>query len=1266
MRISASSNPPRYRYYSAMLVLAALGLLAFRVGNRLLDSVPAVHGESGRRPRVIKPYGKLPLSFEVNRGQADSRIKFLARGHGYSLFLTSTEAVLSFREGSLKSKGKNQRARLEGRYPRLPPSLVHPLDWTAGEFFGPLIQNPKSKIQNPSAPSTKNPAPSTLRMKLVGANPQAKVVGLERLPGKSNYLIGNDPKKWRTNVANYAKVRYKDVYPGIDLVYYGNQGQLEYDWVVAPSADPKAIALEIVGAGLAPPTGASVSRRTAPLRVDATGDLVISTDGGEVRFHKPLVYQLAEKQKAKGKGQNAKVENQRTTDDGPRTPQVVNSSFTIHHSEFVDGRYVMLADNRIGFEVAAYDKSRPLIIDPVLSYSTYLSGADSAFESAGTQITSVAVDAAGSVYVTGAVTSTDFVASPGAYDSSCGSDGACGGQPLPDGLITLVPPSDVFVAKFNPEGSALLYSTYLGGGLWDSANAIAVDDAGNAYVAGTSNSPDYPTIAGAPQPACGSEGTCNRDGDGNTSNDAILAKLNPDGSGLVYSTFLGGSNYDQANGLALDAAGNAYVGGMTTSTDFPTTSGAFRTEPLPPDCGTAIGAAWCSLGFVAKVDAAGTSVLYSTFLGGGSDWVVAVAADSEGHAYVTGETQSSDFPTTAGAFRPGFAGGECSMEVIVFPCPDVFVAELDLTGSNLVYSTFLGGVEADRAGGIAVDSAGGLYVSGTTQSSGFPTTPGAFQTALNGGDCPAPLGASTQCPDAFLAKFNPAGAGEASLVYSTLLGGQGGDYAAGVRVDVAGNAYITGTTASLDFPTKNPIQAASAGEPDVFVSEINPAGSALVFSTYLGGGSFDWGTSLAVDTSAAVYVAGSTYGGWPPGLGFPTTLGSFKNGPNSGSLGFLSKIAPDDLPAVILDPSVLSFPDQGVMTTSSDQIVTLRNLGSAPVTISDVSTTEGFSQTNNCGTGIGGGETCSILVTFTPSTTDLQTGELRVTDSAPGSPHTMALQGNNGVTSIDITPIDVEIGPIEVGETSTVETITVTNTGSEPMDITNIAITGTGATGFQESSNCSATLAPGESCTISVTYSAETGGTSTAQLAVYNSSSSLPQTVNLTATTADFALATAASNLTVTAGQSAQYDLNLMPSGGFNQPVAFTCTGAPQSAVCTVSPNPVALSGSSGLTATATVTTTARSVATFGGHVQSSPLRPWARPEVASLALLALCCAAALTARRRDRQPMPASAALGAAVMLVLLLWTACGGNAPAPGQTGTPTHSPSPQPPAP
>ena len=1243
--------------------------------------------------RVAKVYGGLPLAFEPNVGQTASPVRFLARGRGYALFLTGDSAVIALQSASQKSKGRNRRPVFSRQ-----PSAVRKRKLEIGnwkfeirsslegsrqtsalsgqgrsttddgpmvmeELFAPLIQNAKLQIQNLAAPSPQPPAPSVVRMRVVGANPHARATGLDPLPAKTNYFIGKDPKKWRTKVPNYAKVKYEGVYPGIDLVYYGNQGQLEYDWAVAPGADPNAIAFEIAGAdGVRPPEG----ERRSPLRIDANGDLMISTGAGEVRFKKPVAYQLAENPKAKVKGQKAKIDAVGISDHRPLTTGNFRSAMDNPH--LVDGRYVLRSVNPkskitnpkssrpqylVSFKLSPYDRALPLIIDPVLSYSTYLSGPDSEFESAGTQINSLAVDAAGNAYVTGTTTSTDLPTSPGASDSGCGSDGACGGQPLPDGLVTLVPPSDIFVAKFNPEGTALLYSTYLGGGLWDGANAIAVDALGNAYLAGSSNSPDYPTTAGTLQPGCGSDGACNHAPDGSTSNDAVLTKLNADGSALVYSTFLGGSAYDQANGLALDPSGNAFVGGMTTSPDFPTTSGAFRTEPLLPDCGTAIGAASCSLGFVAKVDATGTSLLYSTFLGGGSDSVTAVAADAAGHAYATGETQSATFPTTSGAFQSGFAGGTCSVEVVVFPCADAFFAELDPTGSRLVYSTYLGGVETDRAGGIAVGSAGGIYVSGMTQSSDFPTTAGAFQTALNGGDCPAPLGASTQCPDAFVAKFDPASSGTESLVYSTLLGGQGGDYGAGVTVDAAGHAVLTGTTASEDFPTVNPIQAANAGGGDAFVAELDPAGSGLVFSTYLGGSSWDWGASLAVDTSSNIYIAGYTFGGLFPGIGFPTTPGSFENGPHAGTLGFLSKIAPANLPAVILDPTVLSFADQGVLTTSSAQSVTLRNLGSAPVTISAISTTGEFSQTNDCGAGIGGGQTCSIQVAFTPSTSDLESGELRVTDNAPGSPHTATLQGNNGVTSITISPGDVSIGPIEVGETSTVETITITNTGDEPMTITNIAITG--GTDFQESSNCPPSLAPGESCTISVTFTPTTAGDTTAQLDIYTDTSSLPQTVNLTGRTADFALAALAPSVAVTAGQSAQVNLSLTPTGGFDQSVALTCSGAPQGATCTVSPNPVALSGTAAVAATATITTTGRSVAPPAGRMGSPPLRPWARPEVIMLALLALGWLACLTpARRRAPRLAPVHAPLLAATMLALLLWASCGGSQTS-GNPGTP-----------
>ncbi|HXP86428.1 MAG TPA: SBBP repeat-containing protein [Bryobacteraceae bacterium] len=373
-----------------------------------LSPAPGLPAGLAAQEHVVQSYAKLPLSFEANRGQTDAQAKFISRGNGYTLFLTGNEAVLALRRPSGKASG----GPLQPREARLP--------------------------FRPSA-GVESQAPAVMRMKLVGANPGAKVRGTDELPGKSNYFIGNDPTKWRTNVPSYAKVRYEGVYSGIDLVYYGNQRQLEYDFVVAPGADPKAIVLAVSGSSDGQSAG------WMPLRIDAQGDLVVRSDDGEVRFHKPVVYQPGA--------------------DGRRVS--------------VEGQYALDRKGGVSFEVARYDRSKPLVIDPVLAYSTYLGGSGN--NTGGGDVgTGIAVDGAGNIYVAGYTRSTDF-------PTVNALQGAPGGPP------GLNPDWDAFVAKIKADGSALAYSTYLGGGDIDIANGIAVDSAGNAYVAGHTASTNFPT-----------------------------------------------------------------------------------------------------------------------------------------------------------------------------------------------------------------------------------------------------------------------------------------------------------------------------------------------------------------------------------------------------------------------------------------------------------------------------------------------------------------------------------------------------------------------------------------------------------------------------------------------------------------------------------------------------------------------------------------------------------------------------------------------------
>jgi hypothetical protein len=673
--------------------------------------------------RASESYGKLPLHFEANRGQTRKDVRFLSRGPGYNLYLTADEAVLVLSKPNADAKRDARGAKAQEK------SLA-------------------------------------LRMTLVGAARSPLVSGVEEQPGKTNYFIGKDRSKWRTNVPTYAKVHYQNVYPGIDLVYYGNQRQLEYDFVVAPGADPKKIVLGFKGAD--------------KLEIDAQGDLVLHAAGGDIRQHKPIFYQEF---------------------DGIRRE--------------ITGRYVIKSGKRVGFQLAAYDTTRPLIIDPVLlSYSTYLGS--SYFDGA----SAISVDADGNAYVTGGTTSPGFPTTAGASQSA-----------FPGGFDPYV-----FVTKLNPSGTALVYSTYLGSGSgYNFGRGIAVDSAGNAYVTGETQSSTFPTTPGTFQPA-----------NAGPHANAFVTKLNPTGSALVYSTYLGGSTYDTGAGIAVDADGNVYVTGNAGSNDFPTTSGAFQA--------TLSGGGFDA--FVTKLDPAGSALVYSTYLGGsGQEYSGGIAIDAAGNAYVAGSTQSANFPTTAGAVQATFGGAS-----------DAFVTKLNPTGSALVYSTYL---RDGRGNAIAVDVNGNAYVTGTTYSANFPTTAGAFQTSYAGGY----TGYSTG--DAFVTKLDPTGS---ALVYSTYLGGSdGGESSAGIVVDAGGNAYVTGTTNSTNFPTTaDAFQLTYAGGYDVytfrdaFVTKLDPTGSALVYSTYLGGSKVDSGNGIAVDAGGNFYVAGST------NSNFPTTPGAFQ------------------------------------------------------------------------------------------------------------------------------------------------------------------------------------------------------------------------------------------------------------------------------------------------------------------------------------------------------------------------------------------------------
>ena len=609
-----------------------------------------------------------------------------------------------------------------------------------------------------------------VRVAFAGSNLSAAVEGEERLPGTVSHLVGDDPSRWRAGIPTYARVRYRGLMPGADVTWYGTRtGDLEFDITLAPGRDPAGVRLTYDGA--------------TNLSFDRTGSVVVRAGATLLTQRAPHLYQDI---------------------DGARRP--------------VEGRYQLLPGNTVGFRVGDHDPRAPLIIDPTLVHSTYLggSGTDQGY--------GIAVDRAGNAYVTGYTTSR---MSPDAPNSSNFPTTPGAVQPGIDGI------EDVFVSKLSADGSRLLYSTYLGGSLYQSGDAIAVDDAGNAYVCGRTDSPDFPTTPGAFRRAPAKPAGF----------DVFIAKLNPTGTGLVYSTRLGGGGTDHGYAIAVDRSGQAYVTGRTGSVDFPTTAHAVqRRSGSGPEHA-----------FVTKLNARGAGLIFSTYLGGsGTDVATGIGVDASGDAYVTGGTDSPDFPTTPGALQTRRRGQH-----------DAFVSRLDASGSRLVYSTYLGG---DRgltlAYGTAVDAGGDAFIVGATTSPTFPVSAGSFQGHLGVGV----HGVGNM--DAFVTRMNRAGTG---FIYSTYLGGTDQDVGLSVAVGQSDEAVVTGYTYSIDFPVcpdASPLtcegaafQPAGGGKVDAFVTRLNAAGTGLTYSTYLGGNEIDGGFGVALDGAEDIYVVGRTNSG---------------------------------------------------------------------------------------------------------------------------------------------------------------------------------------------------------------------------------------------------------------------------------------------------------------------------------------------------------------------------------------------------------------------
>ncbi|HEY9829649.1 MAG TPA: DUF4114 domain-containing protein [Stenomitos sp.] len=658
-------------------------------------------------PIAVNASAQLPLSFIANAGQANSDVHFQVRGAGHTIFFTASEIILSATE-----------------------------------------------------PVEDQLVSSVVRSQLVGANPNPSIVGLNPLPGVANFLLGNDPSQWYTNVSTYGGVVYQNVYEGIDRVFKGTEGELKSEFIVAPGADPGQIRMNFSGV------------ESIQLRDD--GALVLQTPLGELIEEAPYIY------------------------------QEINGE-----QQVVQGAYTLLGNNQVGFTLGTYNPAYTLVIDPVLEYSTYLGGNGASFTGFGVtsnEIAAMTVDnTTGSAYLTGFTPSANFPTTPGVYDPT-----------FNDNLPFLI--GDAFVTKLNPTGTGVEFSTFFGGSLFDTGVGLTLDNTGNIYVVGATNSLNLPTV----NPFQANFG-------GGLDVDTFVAKFNPTGTQLLYSTYLGGNQRDGAFNIVLEAEDSVYISGQTSSATFPVTVNAFQaTYNGNQD------------GFITKLNlnaAPANQLQYSTFFGGtGFDSANYIALTSPNNVYITGDTTSLNLPVTGQALLPTYNGGTL----------DGYVARLDFNAApanQLLYSTYFGGNGYDSADGIVVDSAGNAYITGETESTNLPTTAGVLQPNYGGNR------------DAFIAKLNPTG-----LVYSTYLGGSALDTADNLAVDSLGRVYVTGETASAaDFPIARPAQATyGGGSQDAYVTVLNPSGTGLVLSTFLGGSGYDEGHIVVVDNVGGIYVTGET------------------------------------------------------------------------------------------------------------------------------------------------------------------------------------------------------------------------------------------------------------------------------------------------------------------------------------------------------------------------------------------------------------------------
>jgi hypothetical protein len=1114
-------SPILARLFVALMVFGAallvygpqLFVVTAQRGTKLARPVPQGGAAKGGEPN----FGGLPLSFEPNRGQADSYYRFLTHGGGYTLFLADREAVLEIPLDSAIRDTKlpiAKRRRMASAHAATPGA-----GWAKG-----LKDNPAR-------------ATESVRLQLLGAK-ATPPTGADPLPGRVNYYIGNDPKKWHENIETYAQVEYHDVYPGVDLVYHGWQGQLEYDFVVAPGADPGAIALA-VGAVREPPG----EHHRAPLQVAGNGDLLIPSAAGDVRFRKPVVYQ---------EEQSTVDSSQLKVQDETNNSNLVNPKSSIENRKFISGHYLLDTQYHVHFALGPYDHSKELVIDPAIVYSvfvaevgaspakgigvdgagnTYITGASTTttIASSFTQIyvtgvnaqasaylyttflggsdganpVAIAVDSPGNAYITGSGGGT-FPTTPGAYDST-----------LPTAANSPTNPAAAIVAKLSPTGS-LVYSTFIGSPS-ASTSAITVDSSGDAYITGEVGD-DLPLVNPFQSTySCEIGWPCSS---------AFVQEFNPAGSQLIYSTYLGaGSGHNatggsSGTGIAVDSAGSAYVVGLTGLSNFPTLNAL---EPF-------MAGKW-GAPFLAKFTPDGTALEYSTYLGGSGsgfyqpDTAVAVAVDLAGNAYVTGVANSPDFPYTPNAYRVS------CFEAATDPCnfAGIYVLKVAPNGQSLVYSTYLGeGIPY----AIAADSAGYAWVVGTTISSFYPTVQaidtGPQQTLL-------PIGSNW---NAAVSRFDPNG----NLVFSSYLGGliYGGG-GGGVAVDSTGNAYVTGSSGVdnpvlSDFPVTSSLPVPSGGQTDSYVAKLTPAPVGPVVNLsplftpvlVLRNMGDQTLTINSMTTSSSISLQGDSCGtSLAPGAACVLVIYlSNPNYPLNGTLTINSNAAgsPQTFPIaiqtgtggpVLISSNGLGFPARLVGTASPSQSFTITNLDYPnSVTFTNLALgtpapglaiSTDFSETSNCPVTLAPGASCTVNVTYSPTAgSDGLEGNAVNIDTAFQSA-SVGVQGYrsnestfssaSGYLVQALVPQTVQFGTVLVGTSPPPlpRVISLTSVSAQSVTLSGFTVTAP----FAQTNNCGGSLAAGASCRVTITFNPPGNGNFTGTLTVANSGQGGPTVINL-------------------------------------------------------------------------------------------------------------------------------------------------------------------------